>query len=315
MQATRIRIVEASCNIDGIRTSQKRMDKLMTENSEPETRDEAEIVGYREALDFIHEQHTDLSINPEVLLQLQEKSFHHSNSYIESRCHEFHSNEHGESLYRWEPTSFETSALTALCKRYEHDISEGEYDPVLLAMKFVIDFNRIFPSLVGRRRLTRLLMTLLLLRSGFDAARFVSIESWIAQDKRSYYETLGTSTAGWRVGEIDYEPFIRYMLRMMSSAVQDLSDRLRDFLDRKMTKPDRIAALFERRNTRITKRDLVLELPDISETTIERTLHDLLHAGRIRKVGGGRSTAYLRVGAAPQTPRHVSYSILLQFVR
>ena len=97
--------------------------------------------------------------------------------------------------------------------------------------------------------------------------------------------------------------------------MQDLAERVRDLHDPEMTKPARIAALFERRNTRITKRDLTLELPDISETTISRTLYDLLQEGRIEKVGGGRSTAYLRVGAAPQTLRHVSHSILLQFVR
>ena len=36
--------------------------------------------------------------------------------------------------------------------------------------------------------------------------------------------------------------------------------------------------------------------PDISLTTIERTLHDLLTQGMIEKVGAGRSTGYVWKG-------------------
>ena len=36
-----------------------------------------------------------------------------------------------------------------------------------------------------------------------------------------------------------------------------------------------------------------LECPDISLTTIERTLHGLLEQGKMEKVGAGRGTAYV----------------------
>jgi hypothetical protein len=43
----------------------------------------------------------------------------------------------------------------------------------------------------------------------------------------------------------------------------------------------------------LEKADIVRECPDISLTTIERTLHDLLAQGKVEKVGAGRSTGYV----------------------
>ena len=41
---------------------------------------------------------------------------------------------------------------------------------------------------------------------------------------------------------------------------------------------------------------LIHESPDISLTTVERTLHGLLTQGRVEKVGAGRSTGYVWKG-------------------
>ena len=41
--------------------------------------------------------------------------------------------------------------------------------------------------------------------------------------------------------------------------------------------------------------ELVEKCPDISETTIERTLKQFLDEGYIRKIGGGRGAAYAKL--------------------
>lgn len=43
----------------------------------------------------------------------------------------------------------------------------------------------------------------------------------------------------------------------------------------------------------ITKAELIAMNPDISETTIQRTLRELLKADKIKKIGGGRYTKYV----------------------
>ena len=48
--------------------------------------------------------------------------------------------------------------------------------------------------------------------------------------------------------------------------------------------------VFEKRLGIVKKADIATLCPDISETTIERTLKDLLEAGFIEKIGKGRAT-------------------------
>ena len=65
-----------------------------------------------------------------------------------------------------------------------------------------------------------------------------------------------------------------------------------------MSKPERVEKALRTKVGRVTKSDIVREYPDISLTTIERTLHDLLGQGKIEKVGAGRGTAYVWKGDA-----------------
>ena len=53
-------------------------------------------------------------------------------------------------------------------------------------------------------------------------------------------------------------------------------------------------AVFEKRLGKIRKTDIATLCPDISETTIERTLKQLVTEGYIEKVGLGRATAYVK---------------------
>ena len=60
------------------------------------------------------------------------------------------------------------------------------------------------------------------------------------------------------------------------------------------SKADRVAAVFDRKLGKVKKSDILAECPDISETTVERTLHDLLQRGTIEKVGRGPATGYVK---------------------
>ena len=62
----------------------------------------------------------------------------------------------------------------------------------------------------------------------------------------------------------------------------------------KMGKAERVKELFDRRIGKISKSDIANIYPDISVTTIEKALSDLLKEGYIKKVGSGRATAYVK---------------------
>ena len=63
--------------------------------------------------------------------------------------------------------------------------------------------------------------------------------------------------------------------------------------DSDLSKPDRIREIMKKHIGMITKSELMEMNPDISDTTIQRTLADLLKNGEIQKIGGGRYTKYM----------------------
>lgn len=50
----------------------------MRDETQPRTRDEREIAGYRYVLDMIHTQHNDIPITPNVILQLHRDLFRYT---------------------------------------------------------------------------------------------------------------------------------------------------------------------------------------------------------------------------------------------
>ena len=74
----------------------------------------------------------------------------------------------------------------------------------------------------------------------------------------------------------------------------EFQDRIEHLKYRKLSKADRVKAVFEKKLGVVKKSDIATLCPDISETTIERTLKELLEAGFIEKVGKGRATGYAK---------------------
>ena len=65
-----------------------------------------------------------------------------------------------------------------------------------------------------------------------------------------------------------------------------------------MGKSERVKDLFDKRLGKLSKREISNIYPDISVTTIEKALSDLLKEGYIIKVGSGRGTGYIKMNSA-----------------
>ena len=116
----------------------------------------------------------------------------------------------------------------------------------------------------------------------------------IENSTESDYEALQKSPQSWHENENDYLPFVKYMLGVVVKAYSEFEDRVEHLRHRKMSKVARITALINRTPGKISKKEVAQACPDISVTTIERTLAELLTSGQIKKVGSGRSTAYVK---------------------
>jgi len=191
--------------------------------------------------------------------------------------------------------AFQTAeAIEALCSEFNSAIDRSEYDPLLLIPMFILDFLCIHPFNDGNGRMSRLLTLLLLYRSGYIVGKYISMEMLIEKTKETYYEALQNSSIGWHDNTSDYTSFVRYYLGVVLKGYNDFQDRVEHLKYRKISKTERVKAVFEKKLGIIKKSDIATLCPDISETTIERSLKELLESEYIEKVGKGRATGYAK---------------------
>ena len=160
-------------------------------------------------------------------------------------------------------------------------------------MPWPLDFLCVHPFNDGNGRMSRLLTLLLLYRCGYNVGKYISIEKLIADTKDSYYEALRESSAGWHQAENDYLPFVRYTLGIIIAAYREFASRVEILTAKGISKPDRIREIVRNTTGKITKSQIMLLCPDISQKTVERALADMLSSREIIKIGGGRYTSYI----------------------
>lgn len=81
----------------------------------------------------------------------------------------------------------------------------------------------------------------------------------------------------------------------MLKAYNEFENRVEYLKYRKLSKPERIKAVIDKKVGKITKKEIMELCPDISKITVERTLTELVKVGYIAKVGAGPSTSYVRI--------------------
>ena len=301
LDIAKIQSTKASNNIEGIYTSDERLEALVMEKSEPRNRSEEEIAGYREVLATVHDSYEYIPIRPNNILQLHRDLYSFSSSDTGGRYKNTdnviaESGKDGQQRVRFIPVSaFQTpEAMENLCDEFNNAIARSEYDPLLLIPMFILDFLCIHPFNDGNGRMSRLLTLLLLYRSGYIVGKYISMEMLIEKTKNTYYEALQNSSIEWHNNQSDYTSFVRYYLGVLLKGYNEFQDRIEHLKYRKLSKADGVKAVFEKRLGIVKKSDIATLCPDISETTIERTLKELLETGFIEKVGKGRATGYTR---------------------
>ena len=300
IEVAKIQSTEASNKIEGIRTTDERLNALMKDKTMPKNRNECAIAGYRDVLNTIHENYDYIPIKPTMILQLHRdlykfESYDIGGKYKSTDNIIEEEDVNGNKVMRFKPvTALETpNAMQNLCDEFDKAATGGKIDLLILIPMFVLDFLCIHPFNDGNGRISRLLTLLLLYRAGYIVGKYISIEQLIEKTKNLYYESLEQSSIKWHEGENDYIPFIKYMLRIVVAAYRDFADRIEVIATSKLSKPERITRLIQNSYGEITKTEILKEFQDISQITVQRTLAELLEKGDIIKISGGRYTKYI----------------------
>ena len=190
---------------------------------------------------------------------------------------------------------FETpGALDRICEEYNLVIGNFEVEPLIVIPIFIHDFLCIHPFNDGNGRMSRLLTTLLLYRSGFYVGKYISLEAKIAGNKDLYYDALGRAQEGWHEGTEDVVPFIKYLLGTILAAYKDFEDRF-SIVEEKMPAIDMVRKAILNKIGKFTKQEIRELCPALSVSSIEGALRKMVKTGELKRGGSGKGTYYVRL--------------------
>lgn len=302
LEVALIQSTGASNRIEGIYTTDKRLEELVSQKAEPRNRSEQEIAGYREVLATIHESYEYIVPRSNLILQLHRDLYSYSQkaaggSYKNADNVIAETDAEGHQKARFIPVpAFQTAeAMEELCREFWKAWEADHIDKLLLIPMFILDFLCIHPFNDGNGRMNRLLTLLLFYKAGYIVGKYISMEMLIEKTKDTYYEALQAGSAGWHENENSYEPFVKYYLGITLKAYNEFESRVEHLKNRTLSKPERIRAMIDQKVGKITKKEILDACPDISKTTAERTLTELVKSGYIAKVGSGPATGYVRI--------------------
>lgn len=300
-----IESVGSSTRIEGSRLTDREVETLLggLEPQSFQSRDEQEVAGYAAAMNLVFDA-ADLMPPTEnhvlqlhsTLLQFSSKDERHRGVYKTLPNHVAAFDASGQIVgIVFETTSpFETPremrALTDWMLRRE---ARRDLHPLLAIGIYIVTFLKIHPFQDGNGRLSRILTTLLLLRSGYAYVPYASLETIVEQNKDSYYRALRATQRTLADAQADWVPWLEFFLQALFRQTKGLAakvDALRHSLEQ-LAAPERELLQLVESLGRLSVADAVSRT-GASRNTVRKRLAGLVAKGFLALEGKGRGAGY-----------------------
>lgn len=295
-----IESVEGSNAIEGIVTTRSRLEDIVS-GAKPETYDEKEISGYKDALSLIHDKHEEIDVNEELIMDLhrmiqEQTDPEKAGKYKKTDNVIMEYDPDGSRHVRFRPVEAKNIGhdMEQMLLAFYDARQDPEIPALLLIPCFVLDFLCVHPFTDGNGRISRLLTVLILYQSGYDIVSYISLEGQINKYRDEYYEALKASSESWHDNNNDYTPFIVYFLQIMYRCFKDLDDSFTTISLKKAKKSERVESILLDAAVPVSKNEILDKVPDVSVKTVELVLRRMLKEKKIKKIGTYRDARYMR---------------------
>jgi Fic family protein len=295
----------SSTRIEGATLSDDEVRELLdaVKITQLRTRDEQEVVGYFECLDTILDNYGEIRLTENYILQLHnillrysEKDHRHRGTYknLPNKVVANYPGGKQSVIFNTTEPHLVKKEMETLIEWTNKAFDEGELHPLLITGTFVYEFLSIHPFQDGNGRLSRLLTTLLLLRSGYLFVQYVAFESLIEERKTEYYKALMAGqkdryTENERIGK-----WLVFFLDCLSSLVRKLELKY-DTYNRKGTylkeRQQQLIGMIKKAQP-VRLGDVAKAFPATSPNTLKKDLAYLVNEHVLGKTGKGKGTSY-----------------------
>lgn len=297
----KVQSIKYSNAIEGIITTDKRIVELVNQKTEPLNHNEKEIAGYRDALNLIHNNYSKLSFNEEDILNIHNIMLSQTASLdkghykeADNAIIEIDRDGNRRIRFRTVPAKDTKEAMNQLVLAYMDARQDSAINQLLLIPCVILDFLCIHPFTDGNGRMSRLLSLLLMYKNNYDVGKYISFEQKINDKKDLYYEALRLASISWEEGKNDYSFYIKNFILTLYSCYLELEKRLATVNIKKIKKEERIKIVIMSSLLPISKKEILEIVPDISASTVERVLSNLLKNNLIEKYGTFKNARYKR---------------------
>jgi len=300
-----IESIGSSTRIEGATLTDQEVKKLLksVKIRKLENRDDQEVVGYYEALEIILENFEEIPLTQSYIHQLHELLLKHSHKdqthkgrfkNLSNQVVANHPDGTQRTIFRTTEPHLVATEMEALILWTDERFTEQDLHPLLIVSAFVYEFLSIHPYQDGNGRLSRLLTTLLLLKSDYRFVQYVSFERVIEGRKEAYYLALMDGQKNRYKDEERIDQWTLFFLECLIKLTKRLQAKYETYSKLKIALNERqqhiVTYVKEKEPVQINEIEKVLE--NYSRNTIKKDLAYLVNEGILLKIGAGRGVRY-----------------------
>ena len=306
-KSTLITSAGASTRIEGARLTDEEVEKVMRglAISKFADRDSQEVQGYQETLQNVFDSYQDLPLRESLITSLHNQLLKYSHKDDTHRGgYKKKENTVGvlgpdgniaKIMFETTPAFLTGKEMQELVEWTNDAFEKNRFHNLLIIANFVVEFLKIHPFEDGNGRLSRVLTNLLLLRSGYQFVQYVSHEQLVEHRKDEYYIALRKSQETFKTDHDTISPWLNFFLAVIrEQAVKALSyleeEKIEDTLSPKQYEVWKYLTGVEQAGP-----GEIVKETNIALGTVRQALDRLVELGKVKRVGRGRGTRYVKI--------------------
>ena len=306
-RSTLITSAGASTRIEGAKLPDKKVEEVMRglAVSKFADRDSQEVQGYLDTLQNVFDSFQTLPLRESVITSLHNQLLKYSHKDDTHRGgYKKKENTVGvvgpdgkvaKIMFETTPAFLTGKEMQELVEWTEDAMEKNRFHQLLIIANFIVEFLKIHPFEDGNGRLSRVLTNLLLLRSGYTFVQYVSHEQIVERRKDEYYIALRKSQETFKTDHDTISPWLNFFLSVLQEQAKKALSYLQEEKIEDTLSPKQYVVWKYISNVGESGPGDIVKATGIALGTVRQALRSLVELGKIKRVGRGRGTRYIKL--------------------
>jgi len=306
-KSTLITSAGASTRIEGAKLTDEEVEKVMRglAISKFADRDSQEVQGYLETLQNVFDSYQNLPLRESLITSLHNQLLKYSaKDDVHRGGYKKKENTVGvlgpdgniaKIMFETTPAFLTGKEMQELVDWTNDAFEKNRFHNLLIIANFIVEFLKIHPFEDGNGRLSRVLTNLLLLRSDYQFVQCVSHEQLVEHRKDEYYIALRKSQETFKTDHDTILPWLNFFLSVIREQAKKALTYLEEEKIEDMLSPKQYEVWKYISEANEAGPGEIVKATGIALGTVRQALNSLVDHGKIKRVGRGRATRYVKI--------------------